>query len=192
MDEKLFGWAVVALGEVPSLPRGPHMSSTHGISSSSSQISANRWREEAGRRSWARCRSPATGVAPTTAATTSPSCRWSLPRPMQLAHGPHAEIRLGAHRRLTKLELAAVLGPLRPAADLVPPWPAVKPALVRRSSGWRPRGRRWCSVRAHGDSGAHEEDLGRDGEHPAYATCGRTGSSRADREEWEKNEVFSS
>jgi hypothetical protein len=53
------------------------MSSTHGISSSSSQISANRWREEAGRRSWARCRSPATGVAPAAAATTSPACRWS-------------------------------------------------------------------------------------------------------------------
>jgi hypothetical protein len=48
------------------------------------------------------------------------------------------------------------------------------------------------TVRAHGDSGAHEEDLGRDGGHLVDATCGRTGLSHVYREEREKNEVFSS
>jgi hypothetical protein len=110
-----------------------------------SQISATRWREEAGRRSWARCKSPAAATAASPARVVEP---WVgergdvgiLLRPMELACGPHTEIRLGARCRPAELELAAVLRPLRSAADLGPPRPAAELAPVCRSSGRRPRG----------------------------------------------------
>jgi hypothetical protein len=115
----------VALGEIPSLPSGPHMSCTHGISPSFSQISTTRWREEAGRL-------PTAGVASAAAAAASPARRWSHGQGRGETEGfsrdrwsspaaSHAEIRLGARHHLAELELTVVLGPLWSAADLGPP-----------------------------------------------------------------------